>query len=219
VPWNIFLFNELKKHLLIPRTLTMRRTNNRAGGYRDGHGFPEMNHERQREIESRRGHHSHGGHRRNYDDGNYNGRSGGRYGDDDDDYTTGHEHYYEYERPAGYTRGSFMDEEHYRRILGRDRLHSHNGYDRDDSDGYSENGEYAERYEEEDYYEGRDYRSRGSNRRHGGQGFASMNEARVREIAAMGGRAAHRSGHAHEFTPEEARRAGRLRGRTKRGSR
>ena len=42
-----------------------------------------------------------------------------------------------------------------------------------------------------------------------GRGFAGMDEARQREIASMGGKAAHASGHAHEFTPEEAREAGR----------
>lgn len=41
------------------------------------------------------------------------------------------------------------------------------------------------------------------------RGFAAMDARKQREIAAMGGRAAHRSGNAHEFTPEEARAAGR----------
>jgi len=41
-----------------------------------------------------------------------------------------------------------------------------------------------------------------------GRGFASMDPDRQREIAAEGGRAAHASGHAHEFTSEEAREAG-----------
>jgi general stress protein YciG len=41
-----------------------------------------------------------------------------------------------------------------------------------------------------------------------GRGFASMDPARQREIASQGGRAAHASGNAHEFTSEEARRAG-----------
>lgn len=41
------------------------------------------------------------------------------------------------------------------------------------------------------------------------RGFASMDEERQREIASMGGRAAHQKGTAHEFTPEEAREAGR----------
>jgi hypothetical protein len=36
-----------------------------------------------------------------------------------------------------------------------------------------------------------------------------MDESRQREIASRGGRAAHESGHAHEFTSEEAREAGR----------
>lgn len=40
------------------------------------------------------------------------------------------------------------------------------------------------------------------------RGFASMDPARQRQIAAQGGRAAHRSGNAHEFTSQEARAAG-----------
>lgn len=40
------------------------------------------------------------------------------------------------------------------------------------------------------------------------RGFASMDEEKQREIAAKGGRAAHEKGTAHEFTSEEARRAG-----------
>ncbi|MCC7447871.1 MAG: general stress protein [Anaerolineae bacterium] len=42
-----------------------------------------------------------------------------------------------------------------------------------------------------------------------GRGFASMDEEKQREIASQGGRAAHQKGTAHEFTPEEARDAGR----------
>lgn len=41
------------------------------------------------------------------------------------------------------------------------------------------------------------------------RGFASMDAARQREIARRGGEAAHRKGTAHEWTPEEARAAGR----------
>lgn len=41
------------------------------------------------------------------------------------------------------------------------------------------------------------------------RGFASMDESRQRAIASEGGRAAHARGTAHEFTPEEAREAGR----------
>ena len=41
------------------------------------------------------------------------------------------------------------------------------------------------------------------------RGFASMPQERQREIASLGGRAAHRDGTAHEFTSEEARAAGR----------
>ncbi|MES2325446.1 MAG: KGG domain-containing protein [Pseudomonadota bacterium] len=40
------------------------------------------------------------------------------------------------------------------------------------------------------------------------RGFASMDPDRQREIASEGGKAAHEKGTAHEFTPEEARRAG-----------
>ena len=42
-----------------------------------------------------------------------------------------------------------------------------------------------------------------------GRGFAGMDPAQQREIASEGGRAAHASGHAHEFTSDEARAAGR----------
>jgi general stress protein YciG len=41
------------------------------------------------------------------------------------------------------------------------------------------------------------------------RGFASMDRARQREIAKMGGRAAHKKGTAHEWTSDEARIAGR----------
>jgi general stress protein YciG len=43
------------------------------------------------------------------------------------------------------------------------------------------------------------------------KGFASMDPVKQREIAAAGGRAAHRNGNAHEFTSEEARAAGKKR--------
>ncbi len=41
------------------------------------------------------------------------------------------------------------------------------------------------------------------------RGFASMDKNKRREIARQGGKAAHARGTAHEFTPEEARDAGR----------
>ena len=47
--------------------------------------------------------------------------------------------------------------------------------------------------------------------RRGLRGFAAMDPQRQREIASLGGRAAHQSGHAHVFTTEEARAAGRKR--------
>ena len=40
------------------------------------------------------------------------------------------------------------------------------------------------------------------------RGFASMDPDRQREIASEGGKAAHEKGTAHEFTSEEARKAG-----------
>ncbi len=45
------------------------------------------------------------------------------------------------------------------------------------------------------------------------RGFASMDQEKQREIASKGGKAAHESGRAHEFTPEEAREAGRKGGK------
>ena len=46
------------------------------------------------------------------------------------------------------------------------------------------------------------------------RGFASMDPDRQREIASKGGRAAHAKGTAHEWTPDEARQAGRKGGET-----
>jgi len=43
-------------------------------------------------------------------------------------------------------------------------------------------------------------------------GFAAMDPDKRRESAGRGGRTAHALGRAHEFTPEEARQAGRLGG-------
>lgn len=40
-------------------------------------------------------------------------------------------------------------------------------------------------------------------------GFAGMDREKQREIARKAGRAAHEKGAAHEFTPDEARTAGR----------
>jgi general stress protein YciG len=45
------------------------------------------------------------------------------------------------------------------------------------------------------------------------RGFAAMDQAKQREIASKGGKAAHQKGTAHEFTPEEAAAAGRKGGR------
>jgi hypothetical protein len=52
-----------------------------------------------------------------------------------------------------------------------------------------------------------------------GRGFAAMDGERQRAIASAGGRAAHEQGRAHEFTPEEAREAGRKGGQASGGAR
>jgi general stress protein YciG len=57
-------------------------------------------------------------------------------------------------------------------------------------------------------------RSRTSNR-----GFASMDAQKQREIASKGGKAAHESGNAHEFTSEDARAAGRKGGQASHANR
>jgi general stress protein YciG len=44
------------------------------------------------------------------------------------------------------------------------------------------------------------------------RGFASMDPKRQREIASKGGKAAHAKGTGHEWTSEEARKAGKLGG-------
>ncbi|MEX0932300.1 MAG: KGG domain-containing protein [Parcubacteria group bacterium] len=49
-----------------------------------------------------------------------------------------------------------------------------------------------------------------------GRGFASMDEDRQREIASMGGKAAHQKGTAHEFDSESGREAGRKGGLSRR---
>jgi len=51
--------------------------------------------------------------------------------------------------------------------------------------------------------------------RRSGRGFASMDAEKQRAISSKGGRAAHRSGNAHEFDSQQAREAGRLGGRAR----
>jgi general stress protein YciG len=41
------------------------------------------------------------------------------------------------------------------------------------------------------------------------RGFASMDRHKQRELASKGGRVAHEKGRAHQWSPEEAREAGR----------
>jgi general stress protein YciG len=47
------------------------------------------------------------------------------------------------------------------------------------------------------------------------RGFAAMPTDKQRMIASKGGKAAHQKGTAHEFTPDEAREAGRKGGRSR----
>lgn len=49
------------------------------------------------------------------------------------------------------------------------------------------------------------------------RGFASMDPQRMREIASMGGKAAHAQGTAHKYTPEEGRAAGKKGGLARTG--
>jgi general stress protein YciG len=49
------------------------------------------------------------------------------------------------------------------------------------------------------------------------RGFAAMDEEKQREIASKGGKAAHASGHAHEFDSAEAAEAGRKGGKHSQG--
>jgi general stress protein YciG len=149
-----------------------------------GRGFAGMDEERHREISSRGGRNSHGGRGQNGYDSEESYEYDEDYGDSRSDYQGG---------GRGF---ASMDRERVSEIASRGGRNSHGG-----QRGYNDDGRY-----EEDEYE-----YRGSNqRRSGGRGFASMDQERVREIASMGGRAAHRSGHAHEWNSREARRAGRL---------
>jgi general stress protein YciG len=49
------------------------------------------------------------------------------------------------------------------------------------------------------------------------RGFASMDPEKQREIASMGGKAAHEKGTAHEFDSQEAAEAGRKGGKASHG--
>jgi len=48
-----------------------------------------------------------------------------------------------------------------------------------------------------------------------GRGFASMDKTKQRTIASKGGKAAHKKGTAHTWTSEEARKAGKLGGKSR----
>lgn len=55
-----------------------------------------------------------------------------------------------------------------------------------------------------------------STKRKGKRGLASMSPEKRREIASLGGKAAHVKGTAHQFTSEEGRAAGALGGNRRR---
>lgn len=57
-----------------------------------------------------------------------------------------------------------------------------------------------------------------NNNNNSGRGFAGMDDAKQREIASKGGKAAHEKGTAHEFDSEEAREAGRKGGLARGGN-
>ena len=71
----------------------------------------------------------------------------------------------------------------------------------------------AEQNERSGTSNGSERQAQGSNGNGNGKrsnrGFASMDASRQREIASKGGKAAHAKGTAHEWTPDEARVAGR----------
>ena len=71
----------------------------------------------------------------------------------------------------------------------------------------------AEQNERSGTSNGSEMQAQGSNGNGNGKrsnrGFASMDASRQREIASKGGKAAHAKGTAHEWTPDEARVAGR----------
>lgn len=58
-----------------------------------------------------------------------------------------------------------------------------------------------------------------ANMNKGKRGFASMDKEKQREIASMGGKAAHAKGTGHQWTVEEAREAGRKGGMRSMGGR
>ena len=64
--------------------------------------------------------------------------------------------------------------------------------------------------------EGKETRQEGATMAGNGKsrrGLAALDPEKRREIQSLGGRAAHRLGKAHKFTPEEAREAGKKGGR------
>jgi len=204
------------------------------GRSRNRRGFASMDPEEHREISRRGGYASHGGYDsqgsrygdQEYDDYSESGSQGAEHYRYERPYSGS-----EYGRESG--RGWHGDPEGHSEASERgwqsrrgngnyddDRYESHRGRSYDDdyrgsnsgyrgsSTGY---GGSSSAYGDErnawrsrsPYNYGRgEYRS-GSGRR----GFAGMDPEEQREIASMGGRAAHRSGRAHEFTSAEARRA------------
>lgn len=82
---------------------------------------------------------------------------------------------------------------------------SHQADSRNNASGGQDGGQIGNRDKDTERNQGSSRSGDNKQRR----GFAAMDQAKQREIASMGGHAAHRSGNAHEFDAEEAREAGR----------
>jgi general stress protein YciG len=154
------------------------------GRGRSSRGFGSMDREEQREIARMGGEASHGG--RRWEEEDYDRGRSSRYEDEDRG------------RNSGRRGFAAMDPEEQREIARMGGRASHGGRRWEDNDDRYENSR-SSRNENED---GRSRSSRSSER-----GFAAMDPEEQREIASMGGRAAHRSGRAHEWDSREARRA------------
>ncbi|MDB5006312.1 MAG: ral stress protein [Mucilaginibacter sp.] len=70
-------------------------------------------------------------------------------------------------------------------------------------------GNRQENQENSNENRGNSQETQGNSDSSSNRGFAAMDDEKQREIASKGGKAAHESGHAHEFDSKEAREAGR----------
>jgi general stress protein YciG len=158
-------------------------------GRNGGRGFASMDREEQREIAHMGRRASHGGRRYEEDSDGRSSRSRSR---DYDDGGNGHS--------SDRGRGWFGDRE------GHAEAAERGWEERGRSNRSRRDDEGDDRYESR-----RGSRTNRSSDRGEGRGFASMDPEEIREIASMGGRAAHEAGTAHEWSSSEARRAARSR--------